>query len=64
MMYLSETLARDRHEDTLDQARHARRARHAAELNRLQRRRLRAERKMLSAWERTDELRSMLDASL
>ncbi|HWG00907.1 MAG TPA: hypothetical protein VG164_03530 [Trebonia sp.] len=63
-MYLSETLARDRHEDTIDQARHARRARRVAELNRLQRRQLRAERRMLTAWERTDELRSMLEASL
>lgn len=62
-MYLSETLARDRHEDTLDQARQARRVRHAAELNRLQRRQQRAERKMLTAWERTDELRSLLEAS-
>jgi hypothetical protein len=63
-MYLSETLARDRHKDTIEQARHERQARQASDLNRLHRRQLRAERRMISAWQRTDELRTMLEASL
>ena len=63
-MYLSETLARDRHQDTIERARHEQRARQASDMNRLHRRQLRAERKMMSAWQRSDELRTMLEASL
>ena len=62
-MYMSETLARDRHKDQLEYAREARLARQAAELRRLERVRQRAERRLLRAWRRADELRSMLEAA-
>jgi len=62
-MYTSETLARDRHHDRLESAREARLARQAAELRRLERARQRAERKLLRAWQRADELRTMLEAA-
>jgi len=60
-MYLSEMLARDRTLDQLDQAREARLARHARELRKLERVRQRAERKLLRAWRRSDEVRTLLD---
>jgi hypothetical protein len=60
-MYLSETLARDRYRDQLDQAREGRLARHARELRKLERVRLRAERKLLRAWRRSDEVRTLLE---
>jgi len=60
-MYLSEMLARDRTLDQLDQAREARLARHARELRRVERVRKRAERKLLRAWRRSDELRTLLE---
>ena len=60
-MYLSEMLARDRTLDQLDQAREARLARHARQLRKLERVRQRAERKLLRAWRRSDEVRTLLD---
>jgi hypothetical protein len=60
-MYMSETLARDRYRDRLDQAQENRLARQAAELRRLERVRLRAERRLLRAWQRADELRTTME---
>ncbi len=62
-MYMSETLARDRYQDRLEQAQDGRIARQAAELRRLERVRQRAERKLLRAWQRTDELRATIEAA-
>jgi hypothetical protein len=62
-MYTSETLARDRYRDRLEQAQEVRIARQAAELRRLERVRQRAERKLLRAWERADELRATIEAA-
>jgi hypothetical protein len=61
-MFTSETLARDRNRDRLEQAQELRVARQAAELRRLERVRQRAERKLLRVWERTDELRATIEA--
>ena len=61
-MYLSETLARDRSSKLHDQARQSRIARQAAELRKLDRVRKRAERKLLRAWQRSDELRASIEA--
>ena len=61
-MYMSETLARERHRNQLEYAREARLARQAAELRRLQRVKQRAERRLLRAWRRADELQSVLEA--
>ena len=60
-MYLSQTLARDRHLGQLESAHQARVARQAAELRRLDRIRQRAERRLLRAWQRADELRTMIE---
>ena len=62
-MYLSETLARNRSQDTLDQACESRQARQLTDLRRAERRQQRAERKMVDAWRRADELRAMLDTA-
>lgn len=62
-MYLSETLARDRYTDLHAKAQQARLARQAAELRKLARIRQRAERKLLRAWRRSDELRTMIGAA-
>jgi len=62
-MYMSETLAKDRHLDRLEQAQEIRIARQAAELRRLERVRQRAERKLLRAWQRADELRMTIETA-
>jgi hypothetical protein len=62
-MYMSETLARDRYLDRLEQAQESRVARRTAELRRLERIRQRAERKLLRAWQRADELRTTIEAT-
>jgi len=61
-MYLSETLARDRSSARHEEAQRARIARQAAELRKLDRIRQRAERKLLRAWQRSDELRASIEA--
>lgn len=60
-LYLSETLARDRSSARHQQAQHARIARQAAELRKLDRMRQRAERRLLRAWQRSDELRASIE---
>ena len=62
-MFMAETLAREQKLDRLEQARDTRVARQAAELRRLERVRQRAERKLLRAWQRADELRTTLEAA-
>jgi hypothetical protein len=63
IMYLSETLARDRSSALRDQAQQARIARQASELRKLDRIRQRAERRLLRAWQRSDELRASIEAA-
>jgi len=60
-MYLSEMLARDQTLGQLDRAREARIERRARELRKLERVRQRAERKLLRAWRRSDEVRTLLE---
>lgn len=62
-MYMSETLARDRSSALRQEAQRARIARQAAELRKLERIRQRAERRLLRAWQRTDELRATIEAA-
>jgi hypothetical protein len=62
MYYLSEALARDRSSARYQEAQYVRSARQAAELRKLDRRRQRAERKLLRAWQRSDELRASIEA--
>ena len=61
-MYVEQCLARDRHAERLKRAEHERLAHRAAELSRLERRQERAERELLSAWHRVDQLRSTLES--
>jgi hypothetical protein len=62
-MYPSETLARDRYQETLDRAHEARRAHQATELRKIRRIQQRAERRLLNAWRRADEIRAALDVA-
>ena len=62
-MYVQEYLAKDRQRERLREALEDRTAYQAAELKKVERRRDRAERELLSAWRRVDQLRSMLEAS-
>lgn len=62
-MFMSETLARDRYLDRLEEAQEGRIARQAAELRRLERVRHRAERRLLRVWQRTDELRATMEVA-
>ncbi len=62
-MYTSQTLARERHLDQLERARQSRIGRQAAELRRLDRIRQRAERRLLRAWQRADDLRITIETT-
>jgi hypothetical protein len=62
-MYISQTLARDRHLAQVQWAHHARIAKQAARLRRAERIQQRAERKLLRAWQRADELRTMIEVT-
>jgi len=63
MMYLSETLARDQYQETLARAHEARLAHQATALRKMTRVRQRAERRLLDAWRRADELYAALDTA-
>ena len=62
-MYIEQCLARDRHEERLKQAREERDAHQAAVLHRMERRRERAERELLHAWQAVDQLRSAMQVA-
>ena len=59
-VYMSDSIARQRNAERLKEAQQERSARQVSELQKLERVRQRAERKLLSAWERSDDLRSQL----
>ena len=60
-MYLSETLARDQYQETLERAHEARRAHQISALRKITRIQHRAERRLLDAWRRADEIYTALD---
>jgi hypothetical protein len=60
-MYIPLALARDRHFDEMRRAHQARIVNQAARLRRVERIQQRAERKLLRAWQRADELRTMTE---
>ena len=62
-MYMSQALARDRHLGEMQRAHYARIANRAARLRRVERIQQRAERKLLRAWQRADELRTIIEAA-
>ena len=61
-MYVQEYLAKERQRERLKQAQEERSAHQVAELRKLERRQERAERELLSTWQRVERLRSMIGA--
>lgn len=59
-MYTQEYLAREQHHERLRQAEERRAAGQVSELRRLEKRQERAERELLSAWQRVEQLRSVI----
>ena len=59
-MYTQEYLAKERVQERLRQAERERTARQVTELRKLEKRQERAERQLLSAWQRVERLRSAL----
>lgn len=62
-MYIEQCLARDRHQERLEQARQENEAHRAVALHRMERRRERAERELLHAWQAVDQLRSRMQVA-
>jgi hypothetical protein len=61
-MYVQEYLAKERQQERLRQAHQERSANQVAELRKLERRQRRAERELLSTWQRVERLRSTIGA--
>jgi hypothetical protein len=61
-MYAQEYLARERHRERLKQAEQERAASQVSELRKLEKRQERAERQLISAWLRVEQLRSLMSA--
>jgi hypothetical protein len=61
-MFIEQRLASERHEERLRQAHEERSAHQVAELHRMERRQVRAERELLSAWRAAEQLRSAIQA--
>jgi hypothetical protein len=61
-MYIQQCLASERHEERLRQAHEERSAHQVAELHRMEKRQVRAERELLHAWQAVDQLRSAIQA--
>jgi hypothetical protein len=61
-MYIQEYLVKEQHRERLRQAEHERAASQVTELRRLEKRQERAERQLLSAWQRVEQLRSLMSA--
>ena len=61
-MYTQQYLSKDRQQERLRQAEQERTARQVTELRKLEKRQERAERQLLSAWQRVERLRSTLGA--
>ncbi|HTR91263.1 MAG TPA: hypothetical protein VMI73_05950 [Trebonia sp.] len=61
-MYVQEYLAKERQQERLRQAQEERAASQVTELRKLERRQRRAERQLLSTWQRVERLRSTIGA--
>jgi hypothetical protein len=59
-MYTQEYLVKERQQERLRQAEGQRAASQAAELHKLEKRQQRAERQLLQAWQRVEQLRSLM----
>ena len=61
-MYIQECLVKERQQERLRRAEEERSAAQVAELRKLEKRQERAERQLLSAWQRVEQLRSLMSA--
>ncbi len=61
-MYAQEYLVKERHRERLRQAEQERAASQVAQLRKQEKRQERAERNLLSAWRRVEQLRSLMSA--
>jgi thiamine kinase-like enzyme len=61
-MYVEQYLAKERHQEQMRRAEEERAARQLAELHKLERRQERAERQLLHAWARVEQIRSVISA--
>ena len=61
-MYVQEYLVKERQQERLRQAEQERAASQVAELRKLEKRQERAERQLLHAWQRVEQLRSLMSA--
>lgn len=59
-MYVQEYLAKELHQDSLRRAEDSRVASQVSELRKLEKRQERAERQLLSAWQRVEQFRSLI----
>ena len=62
-MYIEQWLASERHTERLKQAHDKREAHQVAELHRMEKRQVRAERELIHAWQAVDHLRSVIQAA-
>jgi len=61
-MYAQEYLVKERQQERLRQAERTRAPSHVAALRKLEKRQERAERQLLHAWQRVEQLRSLMSA--
>jgi hypothetical protein len=61
-MYTQEYLVKERHQERLRQAEDERAASQVVKLRKLEKRQQRAERQLLSVWQRVEQLRSLMSA--
>ena len=59
-MYVEEYLAKERHQERIREAEHGRAAFQVTELRKLEKRRERAERQLLIAWQRAEQFWSLI----
>lgn len=62
-MYVEQYLVRDKHQERLKRAEEEQLGRQVAQMRKLEKRRERAERQLLQAWERVEQLRESLSLS-
>ena len=61
-MYPDQHLAKERHQERIRRAEDERNAQQVAELRRMVKRQVRAERELIHAWQAVDQLRSVIQA--
>jgi hypothetical protein len=62
-MYVQQYIVKDKHQQQLKRAEEVQLGRQVAQIRRLERRRERAERQLIQAWQRVEELRESMSLS-